>query len=191
MTIPRPAEVNYYLTGIVDMARGDRGGLAYLDKSARGFWRSFWALFYALPAYIYSWFHDRTVFQANNPETVVGADYIVRSALADAAGLVVSLVVVALLARPLGMTDRFVQWVIASNWLSLPLAYIAGVVLMVTTVLGTHGSLTFLLMIVLIVGVLVVSYRVYKIALEGDGMLAVGIIIITHLVGLFVMLAIV
>ncbi len=188
MTIPRPAEVTHYVTGVVDMARGDARGLAYLDISTRGFWRSFWALFYALPAFVYRWFLHRELALAEGLE--VEAGYIFRLALVDLAVLVVTLAVLAALARPLGMTDRFVQWVIADNWLSLPLYYAWGVLLVLMRAAGAPSGLSGLLETMLYVAIIWICYRVYKVALDGDGMLAVGIIVITTVIGLIVRLSI-
>ena len=42
----------------------------------------------------------------------------------------------------------------------------------------------------LYVAIIWVCYRVYKVALDGDGMLAVGIIVITTVIGLIVRLSI-
>ena len=190
MTIPRPAEVNHYLTGVVDMARGDRGGLAYLDISTRGFWRSFWSLLYALPAFVYFWFLRRETVLAETPDAEIGAEFILRAAFSDLVVFVASLLLVALLARPLNMTDRFVQWVVAANWMSLPLYYAWGVQSVVIRALDVTAGMAFLLTALLFTGLLFISYRVYKVALEADGMLAVGLILITNIVALITQLAI-
>jgi hypothetical protein len=184
MTIPSLSEVRFYLTGIVEMARGQQQGLSYLDLSAGGFWRSFWAIFYALPAYIYFWIADRNEYLAENPEAQAGAGYIAKTAFADFFGIALSLAAIALLARPLNMADRFGQWVITANWLSLPISYLTALIVMLTINLALPEGMAFLTMMILLAGVLVISYRVYKVALNNDGMLAVGVIIITHIVAL-------
>lgn len=182
MTAPSPAQVQGYLTGIAEMARSEARGLSRLDLSAGGFWRSFWALAYSLPAYAFFWFTDRRNYLLEHPEAEAGAGYIAKIAVADLAGIVLSLGVVALLARPLNMADRFVQWVIAANWLSLPVSYVTALAVLLTVNLALPDGMTFLTMMILLVAVLVISYRVYKVALDDDGMLAVGLIVITHII---------
>lgn len=182
MNVPAPAQVRIYLSGIAEMARGDRQGLSKLDLSTGGFWRSFWALLYSLPAYVFFWFADRRSYLIDHPDAEAGAGYLAKVALSDLIGIAASLGAIALLARPLNMTDRFGQWVISANWLSVPVSYLSALVVMLTITLALPDGMTFLTMMVLLVAVLVVSYRVYKVALHDDGMLAFGIIVITHII---------
>ncbi|MCR9137319.1 MAG: hypothetical protein NXI27_15085 [Alphaproteobacteria bacterium] len=189
MSVPAPAQVRGYLTGIVEMARGEAQGLNKLDLSTGGFWRSFWALLYSLPAYLFFWFADRRSYLIDNPDAEAGAAYLARAALSDLIGIAASLGAIALLAKPLNMTDRFAQWVISANWLSLPVSYLSALVVMLTINLALPDGMTFLTMMILLVAVLVISYRVYKVALKGDGMLAFGIIVITHIIAVMSVLA--
>lgn len=184
MSVPTPAQVQIYLTGIAEMARGEPQGLSRLDLSAEGFWRSFWALLYSLPAYAFFWFAERRSYLIDNPEAEAGAGYIAKIALSDIAGIALSLCAIALLARPLNMADRFGQWVITANWLSLPVSYLTALVVILTVNLALPEGMNFLTMMILLVAVLVISYRVYKVSLGGDGMLAFGIIVITHIIAL-------
>lgn len=182
MSVPAPAQVRTYLTGIVEMARGESRGLSKFDLSTDGFWRSFWALLYSLPAYVFFWFADRRSYLIDNPDAEAGVGYLAKAALSDVIGIAASLGAIALLARPLNMADRFGQWVITANWLSLPISYLSALVVILTITLALPDGMTFLTMMVLLIAVLVISYRVYKVALHGDGMLAFGIIVITHII---------
>lgn len=186
--MPRPDEVLAYLAGIADMARGVPRGLSSLDLSTDGFWRSFWAYLYALPAYLYFWYVDRATFLAENPGVEAGFDYIARIAVREILAVILSLVAVALLARPLNMTNRFAQWVIAANWLSLPVAYVTAAVFVLT--IGLGGSSEAALPVILLVwaATLFVAYRVYRVALNDDGMLAVILIVLTFAVGFLTLL---
>ncbi len=179
---PSSQEIRIYLTGIVKMARGDATGLNHLDVSMRGFWRSFWVLPLCLPAFAMFWIADRNALVADHPDMETGFGFFVKVALTDLAGILLSLLAVAVLARPLNMTDRFVQWVIAGNWLSLPLAYfMAAVTWLSVKMPGPEGAdLPFLL--IAIGTALFASYRVSKVALNGDGMLAFGLLIMTELI---------
>lgn len=46
------AEIAAGVTGAYRLARRDPGGLAYLDASPRGYWRSFWAAAVVAPAFL-------------------------------------------------------------------------------------------------------------------------------------------
>src|SRR5437763_14845048 len=46
------SEVRLALTGALRLARGDRGGLSYFDRSVDGFWRSFRAAVIGYPLYL-------------------------------------------------------------------------------------------------------------------------------------------
>ena len=189
MTMPSGAEIGRYMTGIVEMARGERRGLSYLDLTVRGFWRSFWVILYNLPAQGYFWLLDRSRILEANPEQTAGAVFFIRSFVNEIAALIAALVVIGLIARPLGMSDRFVQWVIAANWLSLPAVYFAAAVAMLTALLGLSDGGAFWIMLAAVIGILVISYRVYKVALNDDAMLSVGVIVIAYVVSWITMIA--
>ena len=184
MTAPSAAQVQHYLSGIAAMARGDAQGLSQLDLSYRGFWQSFWAYAYALPAFGFLWFTDRHIYLETAENAEAGADYIFRAVLSDVVGIALSIGVIALLARPLGMSDRFGHWLISANWLSLPLAYLVALVLALVVIVSPPDGLVVITMILLQVALLVVSFRVYKAAFDGDGMLAFGVIAITFVIEL-------
>src|SRR5215469_13609286 len=46
------SEVRLALIGALRLARGDRGGMAYFDRSPDGFWRSFRAAVISYPLYL-------------------------------------------------------------------------------------------------------------------------------------------
>jgi len=187
--MPTWTEITGYMIGIAEMARDDRRGLARLDLTVRGFWRSFWVIVYTLPAQIYFWMLDRSRFLEANPEQTAGAGFIIRSFVDELVALIASLAVIGLLARPLGMSDRFVQWVIAANWLSLPAVYFAAFVAMATALLGMPDGGAFWIMLAALIGILIISFRVYRVALNDDAMLAFGVIVIFYIVSWMTMIA--
>lgn len=182
MRPPSSGEVGNYLTGIARMAFGDAEGLKFLDLTTRGFWRSFWAFAYSLPAYCVVWIADRNSLLTAQPETQAGFGYLVSSATTDVAGIALALLAVALLARPLRMSNRFAQWVIVGNWLSLPIAYVMAPINWLAVGIPGAEGIAAALTILAIVGVLVISVRVYRVALGGDGMLAFGLLVISELI---------
>ncbi|MEX3011278.1 hypothetical protein [Hoeflea sp. TYP-13] len=190
MTIPSLNEVAAYLTGVVKMVRGETEGLNYLDLSWRGFWRSFWAFAFSLPAYGVFWMSERNSLLASSPDIELGAGFFLRAAVSDVAGVIAAICAVAIAARPLGISDRFVQWVVAGNWLSLPLSYATAAVTLVSLgAVGSQGAAAPLLLIVVLVS-LVITWRVYRVALDGDGLLALILLVISEFVFVLVSLVI-
>lgn len=180
MTPPTVNEVAAYLTGIVRMVRDEPEGLRYLDLSAGGFWRSFWAFAYCLPAFMVFWTTDHLARLVDDPDAKIGLGFFIRSAATDAAGIALALLAVALIARPMGISDRFVQWVVAGNWLALPLAYAMAVVQLLS--LGLFGQGGSVLLLIAVIAALIVNWRVARVALGGDGLLAFGLLVLTELV---------
>jgi len=52
MPVTTWAELRWALIGCLRLARGDRGGLAYFDRSLGGFWRSFLSGFLSYPFFL-------------------------------------------------------------------------------------------------------------------------------------------
>ncbi|MBZ0161135.1 MAG: transporter [Notoacmeibacter sp.] len=112
--MPSHEEIQRYVAGVWQMmitARPD--GLRLLDISADGFWRSFWALALALPPMSIAWVAAAPAYVTADTGKL---SVVLRLGLIDLAVWLVPLVALAILARPIGMADRFVHFVISGNW---------------------------------------------------------------------------
>ncbi|MBW8637904.1 hypothetical protein K1W69_11965 [Hoeflea sp. WL0058] len=173
--IPSLDEVGHYLRGVWLLIRNDPAGMQYLDFSNRGFWRSFWAYFYMLPVYIYSWIDLRNVILASDPQASPGLDFFLRQAAESALTIATFLALLALLSRPLGFSHRFGHWLIASNWYGLAFSY----VLTAPQVLHRfmpESPLPALLTFTLIIFSIWASFRVYRRVLADNAPVAIFII---------------
>ncbi|MEO4043974.1 hypothetical protein AAFN47_20440 [Hoeflea sp. CAU 1731] len=173
--IPSLDEVGHYLRGVLLLIRNDPTGMQYLDFSHRGFWRSFWAYFYLLPVYIYSWIDVRNAILASDPQASVGPGFFLREAVQSALVIASFLALIALLSRPLGFSHRFGHWLIASNWYGLAFSY----VLTAPQVLHRfmpESPLPVLLTFTLIVFSIWASFRVYRRVLADNVPVAIFII---------------
>lgn len=179
MNPPSVNEVSGYLSGVFKMVQGDDAGLQELDLSTRGFWRSFWVLVYGIPAFCVIWAVQRKMRMAADPALELGASAFFRSVASELLGVAAVLLVVGLLARPMGIADRFAQWVISANWLTLPLWYFVASVYLAASSL-TGGEL-FVFVAQLLT--LIVYWRVYRVAFAGDGLLAFAVILISLFIG--------
>src|SRR5919112_820902 len=114
-------EVNRSFKGSVDLLYSRTEGLQSFDMNERGFWHSFTAIGLALPAYIVSVALERLrlgVLQPGHPllgslslDMVLAAGYL-------GGFLALPLAMIGIVRR-LGLTDRYVPFVIVTNWISV------------------------------------------------------------------------
>lgn len=114
--MPPITDILGYLAGAWRMMNGKRDGMRAFDISADGFWNSFFAIPVALPALFVGWMGIASEL-AQEP-AIFGSrlSIMARLALIDLFSWVLPLAVLALVARAAGIADRFVHYVVASNW---------------------------------------------------------------------------
>lgn len=116
-------EAQASLTGAWRLMLGKPEGLHLLDLSADGFWNSFYAIAIAVPALIVGWvgianeIGDPAAFGAR-------LSLLMRLAAVDVGAWVLPLIGLAAIARRAGIGDRFVAYVVASNWASAIIAWL-------------------------------------------------------------------
>jgi hypothetical protein len=110
-------EARLALIGLWRLARGDHGGLDCFDRSLDGFWRSFRAAIPCYPLYLMLLLMRVAAADWQN----AGA---LRILTAETIGYVISWVAFPLamlsLARRIGRSDRFFDFMVAYNWYQLP-----------------------------------------------------------------------
>ncbi len=114
-------EVNRSLKGTFDLLNRRAEGLSAFDMSERGFWRSFGAILLTLPAYVVSLAFERLRLGMLQPNRAlldnVGLDAIV--ALSHVSSFVALPIAMIWLTRALRLTDRYVPFVIVTNWVTV------------------------------------------------------------------------
>jgi hypothetical protein len=163
--MPSGAEVQQYFIGVWRMMMGRAEGLKLLDLSADGFWNSFFAIVIALPALIVGW-----VGIANgNPEAAssfaMRFSLIIRFFLADIGAWILPLALFAAVARPAGVGDRFVHYVVATNWASALFAWLMLPPSLLRLFMPGTEDLTVLVALVLFLVTLVLSWRLTVVAI--------------------------
>lgn len=111
-------EIQSGLSGAWRLMMGKADGVRQLDLSADGFWNSFFAMLVALPPLFVMW----TSFAIDSAPAASAFGprlwLLFRLALVDFGAWVIPLIVLGLLATQAGIRDRFVHYVVATNWAS-------------------------------------------------------------------------
>jgi hypothetical protein len=110
-------EVRLALVGALRLARGDRGGLSCFDRSADGFWRSFRAAVIAYPLYLVLLSMRITVAEW---ERSGGLLIVVVETIAYVIAWAAFPLIMLTVARWLGRTHRFFDFMVSYNWSQVP-----------------------------------------------------------------------
>lgn len=162
--MPPIEDILRYLAGAWRMMNGKREGLREFDISADGFWGSFAAIPVALPALLIGWVAIANDL-AQEPAIFGGRPSIVaRLALVDLAAWLLPLVVLALVARPARIADRFVHYVVASNWGAALLVWVTAPVSLFRLA-GGQGDTATLVSLAVFGVTLMLSWRLTNVAL--------------------------
>ncbi len=116
-------ETQASLTGAWRLMLGKADGLRLLNLTADGFWNSFYAIVIAVPALVVGWVGIAN--EIGDPDAF-GArlSLLLRLAAIDLGAWVLPLVGLAAIAPRAGIGDRFVAYVVASNWASAIIAWL-------------------------------------------------------------------
>ncbi|MHA6643832.1 transporter [Mesorhizobium sp. A623] len=116
-------ETQASLTGAWRLMLGKPDGLRLLDLSADGFWNSFYAMVFAVPALIVGWVGIAN--EIGDPDVFAGRlAMLFGLAAVDFGAWVLPLIGLALVAPRAGIGERFVAYVVASNWASAIIAWL-------------------------------------------------------------------
>ena len=185
-------ETSSSLTGAWRLMLGKADGLRLLDLSADGFWNSFFAIVVAAPAMIVGWVG--TANEIGDPNAFAGRlGMLVRLATVDLGSWLLPLVALALVASRAGIGDRFVHYVVASNWASAITAWMLLPSALIRLFLPSGNPVAELVWLVLVVLSLILTWRmtnasIGKGAAVGSavfaGMLVVSLAVLFGLVAL-------
>ena len=110
MSLPSIREIAFSVAGAYRLARFDLSGLAFLDLTARGAARSFWAAALLVPAYV------AMVGLRGDLPAVIGIDRLALEALGYVVGWCVFPVILSYLIQGLGVDNRYYAYLSAYNW---------------------------------------------------------------------------
>lgn len=173
--MPPADDIQRQLTGAWMMMTGRRDGLRLLDLSMDGFWNSFFAIVVAAPAMLAGW--------APMAGEVAGADagfgqrasVVARLALVDIGAWVLPIVGLAAVAGTVGIRDRFVHYVVATNWGGALFSWFMLPVAVLRLFAPAQEDLITALSLGIFVACLVLLWRLTNAALDKGGGLATGV----------------
>ncbi|MDV6227913.1 transporter [Nitratireductor aquimarinus] len=162
--MPSFAEIQQYFAGVWRMMMGRSEGLRLLDLSADGFWNSFFAILVAFPPLVVGWV---TISNELAGGEVVAARFALfnRLMVTDIATWVIPFAILALVARPAGIADRFVHYVVASNWASALFSWITLPAMLIRLFIPAAAEFANLLTFIIFIGTLVLSWRLTNAAI--------------------------
>jgi hypothetical protein len=179
-------EIQASLIGAWRLMLGKVDGLRLLDLSADGFWNSFFAIVVAAPALIVGWVG--TANQLGDPTAFAGRlGMLIRLATVDLSSWMLPLLALVLVAPHVGIGNRFVHYVVASNWASAITAWIMLPSALVQLVLPPPNEVSDLVWLSLFALSLVLTWRM-TVAVIGKGMAVGAAVFAGMLVASFVVL---
>ena len=152
----RAEDLRQGIHGALRLMLGRSDGLHMLDISADGFWNSFYAIFLALPPLALGWISVAADF-ADGEMSRGGVLF--RLAFVDIGSWLLPIVLLAFAAKPAGIGDRFVHYVVASNWGSALLVWLMVPAAVIRTVAPQAVELATFLSFVLFLASQVLVWR--------------------------------
>lgn len=173
--MPSADEVQAGLTGAWRMMLGRGDGIGLLDLSADGFWTSFFAMVVALPPLFVMW--TSFAIDAAPASGAFGAriSLMLRLAFIDFAAWVVPLVLLAMVAAQAGVRDRFVHYVVSTNWASGLIAWMLLPPVILRGFIPSSAEFAALLSVLIFITTLVLMWRLTNVALNKGAAVATAV----------------
>jgi hypothetical protein len=174
-------EIARALTGSWLLFRNRPEGLRWFDRSIEGFWRSFGVIFLLLPFFWINWLAEKKMYLDETELTVdlfPDGTFWMTKLVSYGLAWILMPIVLALLARPIGISRGYVDYIIAGNWSSLLVAFpyaFAGLLYLSGIIpLGILSLISLSMFIV----VLWYRFNIARITLQAGTGLTVGIVVL-------------
>lgn len=162
--MPSFAEIQRYFAGVWRMMMGRSEGLRLLDLSADGFWNSFFAILVAFPPMVVGWVAISNELAGIEIFTSRFSLF-TRLMLTDLATWILPYAILALAARPAGIADRFVHYVVANNWASALFAWVTLPAMLMRLLFPEAADLANLVTFLIFLATMVLSWRLTNVAI--------------------------
>jgi hypothetical protein len=176
--MPSVAEIKRSLQGAWALLLNRKDGMRAFDVSIDGFFRSFGAVVLLVPLYGVAALAEVRLLQFDGAP-VDGFPFVwffVWKFIGLGVDWLALPVVLALLARPLGLAARYVPFIVARNWTS-PVAMSMSILPSVLYAAGLIGQeLAAILFLVVVMGVIRYQYQVVRIALQTTIAMSIAVV---------------
>ncbi|KQT53891.1 MULTISPECIES: hypothetical protein [unclassified Aureimonas] len=177
-SVPDLSEVLGYFRGAALLMAGRAEGLKRLDLSADGFWTSFTAILVAAPPVALSWIEFETAEQQSGMASSAGPLTVyLAHALADVVAWVLPVVVLMLLAKPLGLRRKIVPLVVATNWGGALLAWALTPYYILIFLIGNNDA-SAMLGLAATIATIILTARLASTAIGRDLSIAAGVVVL-------------
>ncbi len=163
---------------------GRREGLALLDISEEGFWRSLQAALISLPVFILSWADYARELSVSVPISLGQAIW--RIGLTDICAWFLPLIAFALAARRLLLSDRFAHYFVATNWASAVLIYLMLPVIALSAIAPQWGEANTLASLIYFGVSLVLTFRLTHVTLNQNWQVTLAVFLAIVLVSFII-----
>jgi hypothetical protein len=187
--MPARDEIARSLSAAWDLFLDRPDAMRGFDLSVDGFWRSFAAVLLVVPSYAFAVLAERQMVALDPAAPVQGGlAFVVQNAIGLGIDWVALPLVLAFLARPLGVARHYPEFVVARNWGAVIAAVPFGVIglLIVLGLLG--GELANLLMLASLFIVLRYTYLIARRSLDVGIGFAIGIVVLDFVLSLTIAL---
>lgn len=174
--IPSRTEAGRSIAGLFYLSLKRPEGLKLFDVSPDGFWRSFGAFAWAWPVQCFLWSGMWRASPDTRPE---GADgylgFFLTSTAFDAIAWILPAFLLLAVTQLFGMADKFTRLVVINNWFGLFSAYIGFFPAALRYLAPLPDGLSAIISLSVYVIVIGLYYRVTRIAVGGETLIAIFI----------------
>lgn len=173
--MPPVEDIQQHLLGVWRMMTGRRDSIRLLDLSVDGFWNSFFAIVVALPALLVGWVPLAGELAGPEARFAGRVLLLVRLAIVDIGSWVLPLAALAAVASYAGIRDRFVHYVVASNWGSALFAWFMLPASLLRLFVPGAAEAATALSLGIFLGCLVLSWRLTDAAIDKGPAVTTGV----------------
>ena len=177
------SEIRLALLGTLRLARGDRSGLSFFDRSLDGFWRSFRAAVIAYPLYLILLSMRLTVAEWERSGALL---IITVETIAYVIAWTAFPLVMLVIAQRIGRPHRFFDFMVPYNWSQVPQSALFVLVGLESEsgILGAQPSQA--IEVAAAVAVVVYEWFIARVALDTTALAAVFIVFVDLLLGVLI-----
>lgn len=180
LRIPKLSEVGRSLEGVFRLIEGDEKGLGLFDTSANGFLRSFLAYAWCWPAQAFLWTGAwRTPEGVARPDSVFGMiGYFFTGGMFDLLAWIVPALVIYPVSRVFGFRAHYMRTIVATNWFGVVATYVAFLPATIGYLAPVPEGFAAMLSLASYGFVIWLHFRIARVALGGEGLLAMLVTLI-------------